>query len=62
VLAGMVAGLMSEGASAFDAAAAAVWLHGATAARLGRGMIASDLIDALPQTLQTLERDRLTHS
>jgi hydroxyethylthiazole kinase-like uncharacterized protein yjeF len=62
VPAGMVAGLMSEGASVFDAAAAAVWLHGATALSLGRGMTASDLINTLPQTLQTLERDRLTHS
>jgi NAD(P)H-hydrate epimerase len=40
---------MSEGTSAFDAAAAGVWLHGAAAARLGRGMIASDIISVLPQ-------------
>jgi hydroxyethylthiazole kinase-like uncharacterized protein yjeF len=49
VLAGIVGGLMSEGTSAFDAAAAGVWLHGASAARLGRGMIASDIINVLPQ-------------
>ena len=49
VLAGIVGGLMSEGTLAFDAAAAGVWLHGASAARLGRGMIASDIINVLPQ-------------
>jgi NAD(P)H-hydrate epimerase len=33
---------------AFDAAAAAVWLHGAAAAAAGPGLIAEDLPEILP--------------
>jgi NAD(P)H-hydrate epimerase len=31
----------------FEAAAAAAWWHGAAARRLGRGLIAEDLADAM---------------
>ncbi len=48
VLAGIVAGLLSAGSPPFEAAAAAVWLHGAAATALGGGMLASDLIKELP--------------
>ncbi len=58
VLAGMVAGLLSEGAPPFEAAAAAVWLHGAAAASLGRGLIASDLVEAIPAAFHALEQAR----
>jgi hydroxyethylthiazole kinase-like uncharacterized protein yjeF len=58
VLAGMIAGFLSQGMQPFDAASAAVYLHTAaadlvTAAKnLGRaGLLASDLLDYLPQTL-----------
>ena len=58
VLAGMVGGLLSQGAeggmSPFESAAAAVWLHGAAARAGGPGLIAEDLPDALPQVLQAL--------
>ncbi|MCC7271612.1 MAG: NAD(P)H-hydrate dehydratase, partial [Alphaproteobacteria bacterium] len=43
VLAGLCVGLLAQGMPAFEAAAAAVWLHGAAAARLGPGLIADDL-------------------
>ncbi|HEY1259964.1 MAG TPA: NAD(P)H-hydrate dehydratase [Stellaceae bacterium] len=56
VLSGMVLGLLAQGMEAFAAAAAAVWLHGATASRLGTGLIAEDLVEALPVVLRELTR------
>lgn len=53
VLAGIALGLLAQGVPAFAAAAAAVWLHGHAAAAFGPGLIAEDLIDALPQALGT---------
>lgn len=55
VLAGLICGLMAQGVPAFEATGAAVWLHGAAAARCGRGLIAEDLPEALPQILQAFE-------
>lgn len=43
VLAGLTAGLMAQGMSAFEAACAAVFIHGAAAHHLGFGLIAEDL-------------------
>ncbi len=54
VLAGMIGGLLAQGLAAFEAAAAAVWIHGAAAARHGPGLIAEDLPEALPQVLREL--------
>jgi NAD(P)H-hydrate epimerase len=54
VLAGLAAGLLAQRMPAIEAACAAVWLHGACANRLGLGLIAEDLPEALPQVLQTL--------
>jgi NAD(P)H-hydrate epimerase len=56
VLAGLVTGLLAQRMPAFDAACAAVWLHGACANRLGVGLIAEDLPEALPQVLEALRR------
>jgi hydroxyethylthiazole kinase-like uncharacterized protein yjeF len=54
VLAGMIAGLLAQGVPAFEAAAAAVWMHGAAGASIGPGLIAEDLPGALPGVLRQL--------
>jgi hydroxyethylthiazole kinase-like uncharacterized protein yjeF len=62
VLAGFIAGLLAPSMPAFEAAAAAVWLHGEAAQAFGPGLIAEDLPEALPQVYQRLFADRATHS
>ncbi|EWY42105.1 hypothetical protein N825_19555 [Skermanella stibiiresistens SB22] len=54
VLAGLAVGLMAQGMPAFEAACAAVWLHGESAAIAGPGLIAEDLAEALPTVLRHL--------
>jgi NAD(P)H-hydrate epimerase len=48
VLAGMIGGLLAQGVGPFDAACMGAWMHGAAAAGFGPGLIAEDLIAALP--------------
>ena len=43
VLTGFVAALLAQGMAPFEAAAAAVWLHGAAATEYGLGLVAEDL-------------------
>jgi len=54
VLAGMAAAMRARGLAPFEAACAAVWLHGRAAEIAGPQMIADDLAAAIPQALALL--------
>ena len=54
VLAGFLTGLLAQQMRPFEAAAAAVWLHGACAAHFGPGLIAEDIPESLPAVLRSL--------
>jgi hydroxyethylthiazole kinase-like uncharacterized protein yjeF len=54
VLAGIACGLLAQGMPGFEAACAAVWMHGEAAAILGAGLISEDIERQLPQVLQGL--------
>lgn len=62
VLSGLIGGLMAQGMAPLDAALLGVYVHGlagdlAAAAKTQRGMIASDVINALPDAWRLLEQD-----
>jgi hydroxyethylthiazole kinase-like uncharacterized protein yjeF len=54
VLAGMVLGLLAQRMPPFEAASAAVWLHGKAAKDFGPGLIAEDVPEMLPKVLREL--------
>jgi hydroxyethylthiazole kinase-like uncharacterized protein yjeF len=54
VLAGAIAALLTQGMAPFEAAAAAVWLHGAGAAAGPAGLIAEDLPPLMAEARQRL--------
>jgi hydroxyethylthiazole kinase-like uncharacterized protein yjeF len=54
VLAGLTAAILSRMDESFEAACAAVWLHGRAAEIAGPQMIADDLAQAIPQALALL--------
>lgn len=56
VLTGMVTGLLAEGMAGYEAACAAVWMHGAAGQVIGRGLIAEDLPEALPAVFAEIEQ------
>ena len=55
VLAGLAAAMRARGMAAFEAASAAVWVHGRAAELAGPQMIADDLVDAIPRILASIE-------
>ncbi len=55
VLAGMISALRARGLAGFEAACAAVWLHGRAAELAGPRMIADDLVHAIPGALDQLD-------
>ena len=54
VLAGLVAAMRARGLPPFEAACAAVWLHGRAAEIAGPQMIADDLVVAIPRAIAAL--------
>jgi NAD(P)H-hydrate epimerase len=57
VLAGMIVSLLGQGIVPIEAAAAAIWLHGAAgdvcAQELGQyGMLPSDMLEVLPRLMK----------
>ena len=55
VLAGMIAALRARGLAGFEAACAAVWLHGRAAETAGPRMIADDLVQAISGAFDQLD-------
>ena len=54
VLGGLIAGLLAQGMKPFEAAAAAVWLHGDAGRRHGPGLVAEDMPELMPAVLRDL--------
>ena len=52
VLAGMIGGLLAQGMPSFEAACAAVWVHGEAGLRIGAGLVASDISSKIPQIMK----------
>lgn len=63
VLAGVIAGLLAQGASGFDAAACGVYVHAMAAEELredlgDRGLLASDLLPVIPRVIKIIREGR----
>src|SRR5947199_7597352 len=60
VLAGIIVGLLAQGMEPFAAAAAAAWMHGDAARRIGPALISEDLVEELAGVLREVGRQPLT--
>jgi hydroxyethylthiazole kinase-like uncharacterized protein yjeF len=65
VLTGVIAGLVAQGLSLFDAAACGVYLHGQAGEMVRRelgdaGMLAGDLLPALPKVIMGLKQREIS--
>jgi ADP-dependent NAD(P)H-hydrate dehydratase / NAD(P)H-hydrate epimerase len=56
VLAGIIAALLAQGMADFEAACAAVWLHGQAAQKIGPGLIAEDIPPALGPLIEEIRK------
>jgi ADP-dependent NAD(P)H-hydrate dehydratase / NAD(P)H-hydrate epimerase len=54
VLAGIIAAMLAQGVSAFEAASIGVWMHGEGAREAGPGLIAEDLPEVMPAVFRRL--------
>ena len=54
VLAGMIGGLLAQGAPPFEATCIGVWMHGEAGQEAGPGLIAEDLPEVLPAVFRRL--------
>jgi len=54
VLAGLIGGLLAQGMEPFAAACAAAWIQGRAGRGVGAGLVAEDLVGALPPILRAL--------
>jgi hydroxyethylthiazole kinase-like uncharacterized protein yjeF len=54
VLTGVIVGLLAQGMPAWEAASAAVWLHGEAAREFGPGLVSEDLPEVLPAVYRRL--------
>lgn len=54
VLAGMIAGLVAQGMTVFDASCCGVWMHGHAGKQIGPGLIPQDITAQIPSVLKTL--------
>src|SRR6202022_2776733 len=60
VLAGIVVGLLAQGMEPFAAAAAAAWMHGDAACRIGPALISGDLVGELAVVVREVGRRQLS--
>ncbi len=60
VLAGLITGLLAQGMPAFEAAAAAAWIHGEAGTAAGPGMISEDLAPRFGEVYRRLFAGKVT--
>ena len=54
VLAGLIGGFLAQGLSAINSAKLGCYIHSVSAANIGRGLIARDLLDEIPTVIKKM--------